>query len=359
VRNSEAQGGTCITREFPEPESDLAGAVHEVSNVLTIVLGWLDKAQAHLPSGEARNALEVARSHAWLGHRIARRAIGAEVPDDLPRQAREIADQVVRGIQWEATRHGVQVVSQTDCGRVLVDAPGAAQQVLLNLLLNAVAFSPPGAVVELRQWAAHGDVVFSVKDRGPGIDWEAVSQKQGAPISTRRGGAGLGLAHSIALARSRGGELECAASGPGGTTFELRWPRGHEPSGARVSHPPPRLLDQVRVLVLEDDPAVVSLIQVALEAKGADVVSAASLHTLRSYATRPFDVALVDLSPISSDVLGGLREIHERWRGLPIVLITGTAVALPTGADQQLAAWVRKPFDMGEIVDVLGELVTH
>jgi CheY-like chemotaxis protein len=357
VKNCEAPDG-CCAHEVAEPESDLAGALHEVSNVLTIVLGWLDKAQTHLPPGDARSALEVARSHAWLGHRIARRAIGAEVPDDLPRQAREIADHVVRGIQWEATRHGVTVLSHTDAGRILVDAPGAAQQVLLNLLLNAVAFSPPGAVVELRQWAAHGDVIFSVKDQGPGIDWEAVSQRQGAPISTRRGGAGIGLAHSIALARSRGGELDCATSGAG-TTFELRWPRGHEPSGARISNPPPRLLDQVQVLVLEDDPAVVSLIEVALEARGADVVAATNLPTLRSYSSRPFDVALVDLSPISSDVLAGLREIRERWSGLPIVLITGTAVALPSGADEQLAAWVRKPFDMNEIVEVLGELVSR
>ncbi|MBN1612509.1 MAG: sensor histidine kinase [Polyangiaceae bacterium] len=355
MKSCEAHDGSCT--EVAETESDLAGALHEVSNVLTIVLGWLDKAQTHLPPGEARSAVEVARSHAWLGHRIARRAIGAEVPDDLPRPAREIADQVVRGIQWEASRHGVRVVSQTDTGRTLVDAPGAAQQVLLNLLLNAVAFSPPGAVVELRQWAAHGDVIFSVRDQGPGIDWEAVSQKQGAPISTRRGGAGIGLAHSIALARSRGGELDCATSGAGGTTFELRWPRGHEPSGARVSNPPPRLLEQVRVLVLEDDPAVVSLIEVALEARGADVVSVANLPTLRSHSSRAFDVALVDLSPISSDVLAGLREIRERWRGVAIVLITGTAVALPSGADEHLAAWVRKPFDMNEIVDVLGEVV--
>jgi CheY-like chemotaxis protein len=354
VKSSEAPDGCCIS-EVTGPESDLAGAVHEVSNVLTIVLGWLDKAQSHLQPGEARAAVEVARSHAWLGHRIARRAIGAEVPDDLPRQARDIADQVVRGVEWEATRHGVTVVSQTDAGRTLVDAPGAAQQVLLNLLLNAVAFSPPGAVVELRQWVAHGDVIFSVRDQGPGMDWEAVSQRQGAPISTRRGGAGIGLAHSIALARSRGGELDCATSGAG-TTFELRWPLGQEASGARISNPPLRRLEHVRVLVLEDDPAVVSLIEVALEAKGADVVSAANMPALRSYSSRPFDVALVDLSPISSGVLEGLREIHERWSGVPIVLITGTAVALPRGADEQLAAWVRKPFDMSEIVDVLGEV---
>jgi DNA-binding response OmpR family regulator len=57
--------------------------------------------------------------------------------------------------------------------------------------------------------------------------------------------------------------------------------------------------------------------------------------------------------------MGGLRELRQAWSELPIVLITGTAVALPAGAEQMLAAWVRKPFDMSEIVDVLGEVLGH
>src|SRR5689334_12172948 len=65
-----------------EPETDLAAALHEVSNALTVVLGWLDVAAARLPDGSAgaslSEALEVAQSHARLGHQIARRAIGAE-----------------------------------------------------------------------------------------------------------------------------------------------------------------------------------------------------------------------------------------------------------------------------------------
>src|SRR3954468_13167751 len=73
------------------PERDLAGALHEVSNALTVVLGWLDNAleacaqDACAPDGSARTradvegatrqAIEIARSHASLGHAIARRAV--------------------------------------------------------------------------------------------------------------------------------------------------------------------------------------------------------------------------------------------------------------------------------------------
>lgn len=339
-----------------QPECDLAGAVHEVSNALTIVLGWLDAARAQLPPGETRDALELARAHAWLGHRIARRAIGAEVPDESPRACGEVAEEVVRGVGWEASRRGVTVFTQVSSGCTWLDSPGSAQQVLLNLLLNAVAFTPAGGRVTLSQRAEPNHVVFVVEDQGPGLEWDPQEGNPRGPPSTRAGGAGIGLAYSMQLARSLGGELRLVNRGPG-AVFELKWPRGNEHSGARRADAASASLDRLRVLVLEDDPAVVSLIEVALEARGAEVLAASTLDELMELVERQFDVALVDLSPISGDIMAGLAKMRGAWKGLPIVLITGTAVALPAGAEEQLAAWVRKPFDMSEIIDVLGEVL--
>src|SRR5688572_15563773 len=62
------------------PERDLAGALHEVSNALTVVLGWLDNARDNLEGGPLE-ALEIARAHASLGHAIARRAVGAPLQE--------------------------------------------------------------------------------------------------------------------------------------------------------------------------------------------------------------------------------------------------------------------------------------
>jgi len=67
-------------------------ALHEVSNSLTVVLGWLDRAKSQMPHGEAHAAIDVALSHARLGHSIARRAIGAEVQEgNVTRSALSVA----------------------------------------------------------------------------------------------------------------------------------------------------------------------------------------------------------------------------------------------------------------------------
>src|SRR6185369_1586659 len=95
----------------PIRDTDLAGALHEVSNALTVVLGWLDVARQRLPAGAARDAVEVARTHAHLGHRVARSAIGAEPParGSSRRPARSVAKAAVMAVTPQAEAQGVSV----------------------------------------------------------------------------------------------------------------------------------------------------------------------------------------------------------------------------------------------------------
>lgn len=341
--------------QTPGAGEDLAGALHEVSNTLTVVLGWLDAAKRDVPAGAAHEAIDVALTHARLGHAIARRAIGAEVPDaNVTRSALSVARDSVLGVSQEAVSRGVHVrASDEGADDLLVIAAPVAQQILINLLLNAVQFSPRGATVTLGVESSPQNMIFRVIDRGPGIPASRVASLFHSPESTRPGGAGIGLRHAYALAAHHGGTLALTRTGSTGSEFELAWPVGDAPSRAHRSVPP-QALDGLRVLLLEDDLAVQTLIELGLSARGAAVGSASTLAELTSMVQHGvFDVALLDLSPLGVDPSAALALIEKAHRGLPVVIISGSVA--PDVDARSIAAWVRKPFEVGELV----QAVTH
>ena len=338
---------------------DLAGALHEVSNALTVVLGWLDVASTKHDPTAAREAVEVARLHARLGHQIARAAIGAEVPERESEQgsARSVLSAAALGVSPQAERRNVRVlVDSEDPGHALVRHASAALQILTNLLLNAIDFSPEGGEVILSVRDIGSSVLFSVADEGPGIDPDRVATLLSAGQSTRRGGAGVGLRHSASLARSRGGELRIARANPG-ACFELRWPIAEARSSVRPSsHQTKSLVRGARVLVVEDDAAVCSLVELALGARGAEVVIASSREQFGDalLSAGPFDAALIDLSPLAGDAASAFDQLQTVCPGIPVILISGVASGVPEDVIERVTAWVRKPFEMGEVIEVLG-----
>ncbi len=112
-----------------------------------------------------------------------------------------------------------------------------------------------------------------------------------------------------------------------------------------------------RILLVEDDDAVVDLLDTALTARGADVVSIRHRRELAgALSTGRFDAALFDISPIQEDVRGAValaRGSREAGDALRVVLISGSAAQMPEMPDEWVAAWVRKPFEIGEILQAI------
>ncbi|HOU93977.1 MAG TPA: hypothetical protein PLU22_23160, partial [Polyangiaceae bacterium] len=115
-----------------------------MSNALTVVMGWLDEAIAREPAAPVREALEVARAHAAVGYRLAREGIGAEATSSKERSAAAIARDAVLGIQPQARGEGVEIAAEIGAVAAMVGGSAAALQILVNLLLNAIAFTPRG-----------------------------------------------------------------------------------------------------------------------------------------------------------------------------------------------------------------------
>lgn len=352
-------GAPQVGAESPPPERDLAGALHEVSNALTVILGWIDQARSDSGPG-ALGALDIAAFRARQARHIIRRAIGADVPEDPHRSVEAVVGDAATGLDPEARRLGVKIESSVSAaaGDALIGQGSIALQILTNLLLNALAVSPRGASVRVdASDVGGGFVVIGVDDQGPGISPSRRATLFDAGVSTRAGGAGIGLRHAAALARNAGGDLSLARSS-GGARFELRWPRAAASSGRRPASAAsaPVGLSGSRILLVEDDDAVIDLLDTALTARGAIIVSAKTDAALRDAVDAGrFDAVLLDISPIRGDLEGAFDAIRRSSPSARLVVISGSASQPPSLPLTTEARWVRKPFEIREIVDALAK----
>ena len=124
--------------------------------------------------------------------------------------------------------HRIQVSLSQDLPWVLAE-PALIEQVILNLLENAMRYSGPGSPVEVTASEEHGFVSIQVADRGPGIleaDIDKVFEKfyRGQQVNRRDGGAGLGLTICRAIVRTHGGRIGVRNRQGGGTIVEFSLP---------------------------------------------------------------------------------------------------------------------------------------
>lgn len=355
-----------------DPTRDLGAALHEVSNALTVVLGWIERARGESDGlVDIAHALDIATARAQQARGIIRRAIGAEVPVDPAALVEVLLADVVTGLDPEFRRAGVgaAMVVAPPVARLPVEHPSIVLQILTNLVLNAIAVSPPRSTVRIHAALAGDSVAFSVADQGPGVEPSRRRTLFHAARSTRPGGAGIGLRHAAALARSLGGDLSLVDVSAG-ACFQLVWPTTLGSSdrivvSERVPLSTPRSarggvsLEGARILLVEDDSAVVDLLDTALTARGADVVSVRHSKDLEgALATGRFHAALFDLSPIQDDVRGAVERARTSSGALRVVLISGSATQMPPLPEAWVAAWIRKPFEIGEIVQALTSSTT-
>jgi CheY-like chemotaxis protein len=237
--------------------------------------------------------------------------------------------------------------------KLVKEAPGLFQ-VMTNLLLNAIAMSPEGSAVTVEARASGDEAHLAVIDSGPGVPPSRRAAIFEGGHSTRVGGAGVGLRHAHALAMGHGGTLLLGESAHG-ARFQATWPLvALRTPMARISSMPGMSLEGVRILILEDDDAVIGLLSTALSLRGASVLAARTRGELQTAVERQkFDAALLDLSPIATDIGGALANVHAYSPLAKVVLISGSAAEVPAAAHELMAAWVRKPFEVGEILAVL------
>jgi len=252
--------------------------------------------------------------------------------------------------------------------------PGRLQQVLGNLLDNAVKFTPGGGAIEvtLRQAGSRAEIVVS--DTGKGIatdrlphvfDRAQPGEGRGASASS---GLGVGLALVRHLVELHGGSVFLESAGPGhGSTFVLELPLGDASAPVRPVVPDraatPAALHGVRILLVDDDPAVVQPVAEALAHAGGDVRGCESADAaLDVLAAWQPDVIVSDVQMPGDDGYAFVRAVRalapEQGGRTPVIALT--ALNRTEDRIRSLTAGfnmhVPKPVDPAELATIVASL---
>jgi signal transduction histidine kinase/ActR/RegA family two-component response regulator len=357
----------------------LATLSHELRTPLTSILSWAQLLRrGTLDYERATHALEVIERNARHQARliedlldVSRIAYGklqlVLKPVDLRQSVRAVAD-TVRGTA-EAKRVRVRLDLSADDVPLRAD-PSRLQQIVENLVSNAVKFTPEGGevVVAVRRADPWAEVV--VRDTGIGMTPEVLERvferfhQADSSIARRHGGLGLGLAIARHLVELHGGSIGATSAGEGkGSIFTVRLPIDTQHIGAaraQVGGKQPTALHALtglKVVVVDDERDARELFTTLLSECGAEVTPAASAdEAMCRLRDEPADVLVADLAMPGEDGFALIRRVrsleHERGTHMRAIAVTALASAedrrraMAAGFDLHLV----KPVDAAAVV---------
>jgi len=382
---SEVEAASHLKDEF------LATVSHELRNPLAPILTWTQLLRGGtLDEEKTRRALEVIErnvtSQAQLiddlvdVSRVVSGKFRLDVrPIDLVPVIKAAADSQIPASDAKHIR--LQLVLDERAGLISGDSE-RLQQVMWNLISNAIKFTPKGGAVQVVLQRAESHVEVGVSDNGVGIETDFLAHvfepfQQGSGGSMRRhGGLGLGLSIVRHIVELHGGEIAASSGGAGlGSKFTIKFPllaTARETGEPLQRHPIARdkladirlaRLDGVHVLIVEDEASAREALLELFNSCGSDVRTASSALEAISVLDewRP-DVLVSDIAMPVEDGYSLIRKIRlrspERGGLIPAVALTAYAkiedrvTILVAGFQMYLS----KPADPHELVAVVGSL---
>jgi len=351
---------------------DVAAAVsHEVANAMGAITGWAELAAKPEESGiEPAEALRLIASCARTAESAARRMLSLARGHDSKDETTELSDlaeEVVSLLTLSARQARVSVTNHIEPDLTVRGSRGQLFTVLWNLTKNAIEACGAAGEVEISVEGDDSDVFVSVRDTGPGIDADACERIFSPYYTTKAGGTGLGLPLVRQTVETLHGKLSVDSVVGAGTTFRVMLPRllrrsatfdaaASAPNQAQrlQSDEAPRAAQALDadILVIDDDDALREMLATALTLKGARVTALRGAAEARALE-RSFDIALIDM--MLSDCRGDELLATLRVRGIvnAAMLVTGTVQKPKLVPGGEPDDWVRKPFEISQLVDRL------
>ena len=349
----------------------LASMSHEIRTPLNGVIGYADLllADRTLPGRHRRYVDRIAAAGGALltvvddildFSRIEAGGIALSEVPFAPAALVDNAASIVRGLS-EPKGLALDVALDPAVPDWVRGDPDRLRQILLNLLNNAVKFTPAGRVA-VRVEAEGGSLRFCVSDTGIGIApeqhgrlFQRFSQVDGS-IRRQYGGSGLGLAICKGLVELMGGTIGVESRTGAGSTFWFRVPLPACPApAAEAAEGRPRPVHPARLLLVEDVPINQDLARAVLEAEGHNVdVAGDGAAAIEAVRAKTYDLVLMDVQMPGMDGLTATRTIRAMAGPAGTVpIVAMTANVLPAQIETFRAAGmdghVGKPFKRAEL----------
>jgi signal transduction histidine kinase/ActR/RegA family two-component response regulator len=382
---SDSEAASHLKDEF------LATVSHELRNPLAPILTWTQLLRSGtLDAQKSKRALEVIERNVTSQ---------AQLIDDLVDVSRVVSGKFrldVRPIDLmpvikaaaesqipasDAKQIRLQLVLDERAGMISGDSE-RLQQVMWNLISNAIKFTAKGGRVQVVLQRAESHVEISVSDSGVGIDHDFLPHvfepfRQATVGSMRRhGGLGLGLSIVRHIVELHGGEITAESEGTGlGSKFTVKFPllattrqvsepvRRHPIAGDTPAEVHLGRLDGIRVLVVDDEPSASEALMVLFNSCGAEArIAGSAAEALALFDVWQPGVVVSDIAMPGEDGYSLIRKIRlrppQRGGGIPAVALTAYAkiedrvTILASGFQMYLS----KPANPNELVAVVASL---
>ncbi|MBK9712323.1 MAG: response regulator [Kouleothrix sp.] len=366
----------------------VAGVAHELNNPLAIILGNAELLPT-LDSEDDRRAVRQIIDAAQRGRRVLQSLVTfarhGKVEADW-HNPRDLVERVLdlKRSAFQTGEIALEVSYDPDLPMLWGDGP-QIQQVLLNLLINAEQALAGCAYPRIifRVYACHapvelpsvlpeltrargapeneGVVVIDIADNGPGLAPQVLGRLFEPFVTTRPvgQGTGMGLAIAYAIVQQHGGTLQVASEPGRGATFRITLPVSRKVD-PRLPAPnqEPRAEAHGRVLVIDDEPAIVDLVTRLLSRSGYTVVGMQRARpALEALSREPCDTILCDIRMPDMDGMTFYHQLHAAELDRPPRLIIMTGDTNNARTEDFLRQYnlpvLRKPFTRQELLSAL------
>lgn len=346
----------------------VSGVAHELNNPLTTILGYAQLIPS-LEGEDFRRAIQTIEEEAQRAGRIVRNLLyfaRQHRPRVEPVDLSAVLARVVEVRRYNLEANSIRLVSQFGEVPELLGDQYQLEQVFLNLVNNAQqALQSGGGTITITSETT-GDVArVTVRDTGPGVPDELVQRIFEPFFTTREVGEGSGLGLSIAygIVQSHGGRLLAQRASGGGAEFIVELPL--PPRAVAPVAPATRSSDRgagERVLVVEDEAAVRSLISTVLGTSGYAVRAAESgAEAVRALEESTYDLIISDLRMPGLDGEGLFEQVRARWPQLErrLLFISGDIEADRFAARlrEHDVRYLEKPFTAARLLVVVREVL--